>query len=279
MKRAVLISVLALLTAGTIPALAQPPEVHVPVPEGWTLVDQEYRYGRDNLWEYINGAAELFLTYRFRELIVADFEQGDEAITVSVYDMGRPLDAFGVFETEKPDKAEVLADVGAGAVLQAPYQGLLFKDRFYVKIEAGAGDVSAEKLGGAMKDVAAGLPGDGGLPPQLAALPEEGRVPGSVAFAGGNFLGFEDLRSCLYADYKGAADQEYRLFVMKPSAAFLRNDNGKWNQSEQDGQMLFSREVPYSGVVVLRGGEERLIGVSGLEDVKSATKLLTSLQP
>ena len=279
MKRTVLISVLVMMTIGAVPLMAQPPEVHVPVPDGWTLVDQEYRYGRDNLWEYINGAAELFLTYRFRELIVADFEQGEAAITVSVYDMSGPLDAFGVFETEKPDKAEVLADDGAAAVLQAPYQGLMFKDRFYVKVEAGGGDVSAESLGGAMKEVAEGLPGEAGLPPQLAVLPEEGRVPGSVAFAGGNFLGFEDLRSCLYADYKVGDGDDYRLFVMKPSAAFLRNEGGKWAQSEQDGQMLFSRFIPYSGVVVLMGDKERLVGVSGLEEVKSATELLVSLQP
>jgi hypothetical protein len=279
MRRLIFFSLLVLLATAALPAVAQPPEVHVPVPTGWTAVDQEYRYDRDNLWEYINGAAELFLTYSFRELIVADFEQPGGAITVSVYDMGGTLDAFGVYETEKPDKAEVLADVGAAAVLQAPYQGLLLKDRFYVKIEAGGGDVSAENLRGAMKDVAAGLPGEGGLPPQLEALPEEGRVPGSVAFAGGNFLGFEDLRSCLYADYKVADGDEYRLFVMKPSAAFLRNEGGKWTQSEQEGQMLFSRTVPYSGVVVLLGDEERLVGVSGLEKVKSATELLVSLQP
>jgi hypothetical protein len=239
-------------------------------------VDEEYRYGRDNLWEYINGAAELFLTYRFRELIVADFEKGEEAITVSVYDMSRPIDAFGVFESEKPSAAEELKDIGAAAVLQAPYQGLFLKDRFYVKIEAGGGDVSAESLSAAMKEVATGLPGEAGLPPQLALLPEEGRVPGSVGFAGGNFLGFEDLRSCLYADYDGGG-QEYRLFVMKPSAAFLRNENGKWDQSELDGRMVFSRAVPYQGVVVLLGDKEQLLGVSGFEENEPATKLLTSL--
>jgi hypothetical protein len=277
MRRMIVGFVLVLLAVAAIPVAAQPPEVHVPTPEGWTLVDQEYRYDRDNLWEYINGAAELFLTYSFRELIVADFEQGDGAISVSVYDMGRPLDAFGVFESEKPAKAEVLKDIGSAAVLQAPYQGLMLKDRFYVKIEAGGGDVSAEALKSALTDVAAGLPGDNGLPTALAALPEEGRVPGSVAYAGGNFLGFEDLKACLYADYKGDDDSEYRLFVMKPSAAFLRNETGKWTQDEHEGESLYSRQVPYSGVVVLLGDEEQLLGVSGLDKVEPAIELLTSI--
>jgi hypothetical protein len=277
MKRMTVGFALLMVMVAAIPVAAQPPEIHVPTPEGWTLVDQEYRYDRDNLWEYINGAAELFLTYNFRELIVADFEQGDGAISVSVYDMGRPLDAFGVFESEKPAKAEVLKDIGSAAVLQAPYQGLMLKDRFYVKIEAGGGDVSAEALKSALTDVAAGLPGDNGLPAQLAALPEKGRVPGSVAYAGGNFLGFEDLRACLYADYKCEDGGEYRLFVMKPSAAFLRNENGKWTQTEHEGKTVYSRRVPYSGVVVLLGDTERLLGVSGLDQVETATGILSSL--
>lgn len=277
MRRIVVGFILVVMALAALPVAAQPPEFHVPVPDGWTLVDQEYRYDRDNLWEYINGAAELFLTYRFRELIVADFEQDDAAISVSVYDMGGPLDAFGVFESEKPQQAEVLKDIGSAAVLQAPYQGLLLKDRFYVKIEAGGGDVSADALKGALKDVAAGLPGEAGLPAQLAALPEEGRVPGSVAYAGGNFLGFEDLSACLYADYKVPDTGEYRLFVMKPSSRFLRNESGKWTKSEYEGQTMYSRQVPYSGVVVLLGDEERLLGVTGLEQVEPAADLLVSL--
>jgi hypothetical protein len=249
----------------------------VPVPTGWTAVDQEYRYGRDDLWEYINGAAELFLTYRFQELVVADFEQGDGGLTVSVYDMGGPLDAYGIFEAEKPAQAEVLADVGSAAVVQAPYQGLLIKDRFYVKVEAGGGDVSAAALGDAMGEVAAGLPGESGLPPELAALPATGRLPGTVAFAGGDFLGFEDLRACLYADYEGADGNGYRLFVMKPSAAFLRNERGKWAQSEHEGRLVFTREIPYRGVVVLLGDDERLVGVSGFAEVEAAVAVLAPL--
>ena len=260
------------------PAAAQPPEFHVPVPAGWTAVDQEYRYGRDNLWEYINGAAELFLTYRFRELIVADFEQGDLALTVSVYDMSGALDAFGAFESEKPAEADHLEDVGSAAVLQPPYQGLLLKDRFYVKIESGGGDVTAEILSAAMKDIAAALPGDNELPPQLAALPEDGRVPGTVAFAGANFLGLDDLTNCLHANYKTADGKEYRLFVMSPTATYLKNKAGRWNREEHDGVLCFHRQIPYSGAVVLMGDSDRMLGVSGFEDVGQATEFLKTLR-
>jgi len=274
MSKIVFGSVLVLLVATAIPAVAQPSEVHVPVPDRWTAVDREYRYDRETLWQYINGAAELFLSYRFRELVVADFEQGDGAITIYLYDMSRALDAFGIFEAEKPTQATVVEDVGSAALLQAPYRALMIKDRFYVKIEVGSGDVSAETLRGALQDVAAGLPGDNDLPAELAALPEENRVPGTVAFAGSDFLGFEDLSGCLYADYEDAEGEVYRLFVMKPSRSFLRNHGGKWTQSEHEGRLMYTRSIPYRGVVVLLGDEERMTGVSGFGTVAAATEVL-----
>ena len=150
----------------------------------------------------------------------------------------------------------------------------MIKDRFYVKIEIGSGDVSAETLRRALQDVAAGLPGDSDLPPELAALPEEGRVPGTVAFAGSNFLGFEDLSGCLYADYKDAEGEVYRLFLMEPSSRFLRDAGDKWTRSEHEDQLMLTRSIPYRGVVVLLGDEERMIGVSGFATVAAATEVL-----
>jgi len=251
----------------------------VPVPGGWTAVDETYRYGRETLWEYINGAAEQFLNYQFTELAVVDFEQGDAMLTVCVYDMGFPIDAFGIYETEKPARAEVLTDVGSAAVLQPPYQGLLIKDRYYVKIEAGGGDVTAESLRAALRDVAAALPGEAGLPPELSALPEPDRLPGTVAYAGSNFLGFEDLAGCLYADYDGGDDDGYRLFVMKPSSVFLRDEGGRWGRTERDGRLTFTRRVPYRGVVALTGDANRLLGVCGVETLERAMELLEVRRP
>jgi uncharacterized protein DUF6599 len=200
---------------------------------------------------------------------------------VSVYDMSRPLDAFGVFESEKPDDAEVLDGMGSAAVLQPPYRGLLLKDRFYVKVEAGGGDVTSAMLEAAMKDIAAALPGDNQLPAQLSALPESDRVPGTVAFAGANFLGLDDLSNCLHADYKTAEGREYRLFVMSPSRSFLDNAAGRWTKNADpagaEAELLFSRQIPYSGSVVLLGDETQLRGVSGLPDVAQAVELLNTL--
>lgn len=267
MKRLVRASMLlALLVA---PCLA----LDVPSPGGWTALEGEYRYGRETLWEYINGAAELFLNYQFTELVAMDFERGEAMITVCVYDMGFPIDAYGIFEAEKPKDAEIESGVGAAAVLQPPYQGLMIKDRYYVKIEVGGGDLDEASLLKALIDVAAALPGDESLPTELTNLPTEGRVPGTVAFAGSNYLGFADLSGCLHAEYEGG----HQFFVMRPSSAFLRNERGKWTVTENGPHLTFVREIPYRGLVVLMGDKEQLVGVSGVKTMEEATDLLVGL--
>jgi len=40
---------------------------------------------------------------------------------------------------------------------------------------------------------------------------------------------------------------------------------------------MFTREVPYRGVVVLMGDTQQLIGVSGFEEGEQATALLETL--
>jgi len=265
-----------LLLAGAV--AAQPAGVGVPVPEGWTAVDEEYRFGPDNLWEYINGAAELFLTYGFQELVVLDMEMGDSALSVSVYDMGQPLDAFGIYESEKPADGAGLEGVGAAAVLQPPYRGLLLKDRYYVKVEVGGGDVDAPALEAAMRDIATGLPGSDDLPAALLALPSKGRKPGTVAYTGSSFLGIDDLEACLHADYE-VDGVGFQLFVMPPSKGLLANKRGKWTVADgRNGDKVYRREIPYTGAVVLVGDDDELLGVAGLKDGDQALSLLNSMK-
>jgi hypothetical protein len=250
----------------------------VPVPAGWHAPDQEYRFGPDNLWEYINGGAELFLTYHFRELAVRDLERDDLFATLSVYDMGHPMNAFGVFERECPAGHPRLADPGAGAVLQPPYQGLMYKDRFYVKVEAGGGDLDAAVLREILAAAAAGLPGTDDPPAQLALLPAENRVPGSVAYTGSDFLGVADLRNCLHADYEDpATGRAYQVFAMRAGGDPFATLSRRWHVEEKAGEVVAWREIPYRGVVVLRRTDRGALGIVGCEDREQALALLAAM--
>ena len=86
---------------------------------------------RDNLYDYINGGAELYLSYGFNKVINRTYlrpEQPD--IVVDLFDMGTSQNAYGVFSHSMET---VDAAYGQGSQYS---EGLLlfWKDRYYVSI-------------------------------------------------------------------------------------------------------------------------------------------------
>ncbi|HOX25781.1 MAG TPA: hypothetical protein PLL30_10570 [Candidatus Krumholzibacteria bacterium] len=268
------------LLAVACPATALPPAgdgapVDVPVPAGWQAVAPAVRYPADRLSTCIGGAAALFLDYGCRELVALDAARGDTTISLHVYDMGRPLDAFGIFALERPAGDEGTVRAGAAAVLQPPYRALLLKDRFYVKVEATRGDLDAQALRAIVEALAAGLPGGDELPPELSWLPDAGRIPGSTGYASRDYLGLGELRGCVHATYRDPATSiRYRLFAFAPPAGFFETLGRSWHLQERGGERVAWREVPSAGVVVLVGDEHRLDGVADLTDLEAALAAL-----
>ena len=48
-----------------------------PLVEGWTRTGDVSTYDADNLWEYIDGAAELFIEYDVQTCMTADLSSDD----------------------------------------------------------------------------------------------------------------------------------------------------------------------------------------------------------
>jgi Family of unknown function (DUF6599) len=60
-------------------------------------------FSRDTLYEYVDGHAEYYVTAGFEGLAVGEYgadAQGQPALVVNLWDMGRPLHAFGVLMDE-----------------------------------------------------------------------------------------------------------------------------------------------------------------------------------
>jgi hypothetical protein len=73
-------------------------------PEGWIVYDQVGQFMADNLYEHINGRAELYLAYDVISLTTATFEDKadiERFVELSVFDMGNPTNAFGIFSVER----------------------------------------------------------------------------------------------------------------------------------------------------------------------------------
>src|SRR5512141_1189010 len=62
----------------------------------WKKPPKPVVYDRDNLFDYIDGGAELYLAFGFHRATTFEYTAGkDDDIKVDIFDMGSPRGAFG----------------------------------------------------------------------------------------------------------------------------------------------------------------------------------------
>jgi len=231
---------------------------------GWSPQDQPATYDAAGLWEPINGAADVFLSYGFENVTVQNFSAGDLTVSVAVYDMGRPLNAFGIYRTEAPpDVPPVRA--GTEAVVSPPYQCLLLKNRFYVKVEAYDGELDQSTGEALVAAIADALPGEADLPPEFASLPTDGMVAGSIQYTRKGLFSLSELEECVHAEYATVDGSGYQVFVMLQPDAWNKLAS-KWQETDLEGDPVLFREVPYSGLVGVIRSNDLVLGVTGAAD-------------
>ncbi len=148
--------------------------------EGFTVSGKDEIYNQNTLYNYIDGGAELYLSYGFQEAVSRRYSKADQPdIVVDVFDMGTSEDAFGVFSH---GREEVDDTFGQGSQYT---QGLLlfWKDRYYVSILAHpVTPESKQAIFGIAKNINAAVPKEGALPQVLTLLPKEGLAEESVRY-------------------------------------------------------------------------------------------------
>jgi len=238
--------------------------------EGWKPNGEVLSFNAANLWKHINGAAEFYLAYEFWELRVQDIASESIPgliVTVNIYDQRTPLNAFGVYSTERPDNTEKHS-LGTEGVVSPPYQCLLLKDRFFVKIEAFEGEID-EKTGKALlASVAKALSGSENMPAEIELLPKSGNmVIGSEGFTKSVFLGLEELNNCVHAKYNGKkTNGVYDVFLMLPESGKSSDEiweqlAAKWKGKKHKKRTILFREVPYQGFVGVIRLDDHLLGI------------------
>jgi hypothetical protein len=243
-------------------------ESDFPEIEGWTQVGDMLQYDADNLWEYINGAAEMFVEYDVQTCRTADLTSGDVTVTVDLYDMATPLNAFGVYKQESAGDGEQLANA-VEAVISPPYQALLLKGATYVKVNAVEGELTEAIGRDLLAAIAAALPGATTYPSELGLLPEEGKISGTEGYRRRGFLGLTELNECIYAEYGGEGEATWRGFVVPASldaSPIWDTLTEQWDSLEHGGRTVLFREIPYGGLVGVTQTEQGIRGVSGAED-------------
>jgi len=181
--------------------------------EGWRVVEGPVAYGPDRLYDYLDGGAERYLGYGFRELVHVRCQRGEDplaCVTLDLFDMGGAAGAFGLFRSALPPDAtpERWCTEGYSAAnVAAAWQGGL-----YVHGEADDGRPELlATLSAFVGEVCGRAPGEAVLPGFLAPLPAEGLVPQSERWVAADLFGHAFLPGGVTAAYR-LDGHEARLF-------------------------------------------------------------------
>lgn len=260
-----------------ITLLAGSAAVDFPKLTGWNASSRIENFRSEELFKAIDGAAETYLTYGFEVLQSRSFEQGELKIAVNLFDMGAPLNAFGIYRRERGSKANVI-QAGVEAVAVPPYSCLLLKDRFYLKVEAQKGKLTDEICSNLIRILAKALPGDDTPPKELKRLPAQRQVQDSLSYTRKSYLGLSELENCLHAEYTTESGKKYQLFTIVDQADRIWKElSGKWKSVEHQAGPVLTRSVPYRGLVAVVSTKKGIFGAVDLGDAKATLVVLESL--
>jgi hypothetical protein len=141
---------------------------------GWSAIDTDNYYNKSTLFSYIDGAAELYISYGFQTVMSSHYTCPNEPdIVADIFDMNEPRNAFGVF-TNMREKDQ--HQFGQGSQL---IEGSLifWKDHYFVSVTVdkftGKSKLAVDEIAGFIDHA---IVKEGDLPEVMQYLPLEERV-------------------------------------------------------------------------------------------------------
>jgi hypothetical protein len=139
--------------------------------QGWKAEEKDRSYDPQTIFDYIDGAGEVYRSYNFRELLVRRFKKENRPeIIIDFFDMASSNNAFGVFTHDLEGED---AGIGQGSTYKG---GLLsfWKGPYFVSIYAEEEtEETKEVLLNMGETVATAIQEEGEKPDLIAFLPED----------------------------------------------------------------------------------------------------------
>ncbi len=187
----------------------------LPEKQGMKMTESPQIYYPETLFEYINGAAEIYLAYDFRQLIVAQFKKVDapDSLTVEIYDMGNHKNSFGIYSAERYPDNQFLPLGIQGYIEEGTLNFLV--GNYYVKLLCfDCKDNTAEILAAFSKDIADRVEDKGRFPVLLDTFPQKGILPNTQKFILYNVMGYRFLHDGYIASYE-TQDLSFDCFLIE----------------------------------------------------------------
>ena len=258
----------------------QDKEKRIPFPEikGWKILEEYPVYSPHNLWDYINGAADAYLSYEFEKLFIAEYIKGkNQSIKVEIYQHKTPVFAYGIYSQERSADYHFIP-IG----MQGYSEEFLLhfiQDKYYIKINSVSGKTKNDKdIRIIAKEVSKTLGGEKELPEAVSWFPEDNKIQYSGKFIAKGFLGHEFLNEVFTAEYS-VGNNIFSLFIIhreEPTGCKkIISDYYRFlkKQEEPDeGYQLIND--PYNGKIMMIWEDNFICGIFNLDDEKLGKEYL-----
>ena len=206
----------------------------------WKLLEPVRTFGPDNLYEEIDGEAELFLPYGMERLTVAVLGRtarpGSE-VRLELFRMASPREAYGIWSQYRHPDQEVLRIPPSEAVV-SDASADFFRGETFVRIRSKPGNGSRNDVVGISSEIVALLTGSGSPPEEAKALDDlPGRISGSILYQKRAMLGYECLAPGFEAKFSTASSSGHYLLL--PPAA----DGGSGRKARLARELPAYREM------------------------------------
>jgi hypothetical protein len=243
-------------------------DVTLPELPGFKKIANYPVYTPDNLWDFIDGAADTYVSLGFENIHIADYKKGKNTIKLEVYKHKDDIQAFGIYASERSPSFEFVKIGAQGYKTEGSLN--FFKGNYYVKIRTfSKSEKIIQSVEVLARKVSEMLAGSSEMPAALKEFPAEGKKPNEEAYIKESVLGHEYLTNALKAKYEVGSDQ-FSIFLLKKKSvdetdrtvtAYLKSA-GLEIDDPQSGKYAF--KDGYNGDVFLSWKDNTIVIISGL---------------
>jgi len=269
MKSRLIIAIVLILLSGSI--IAQ--DIKMPDLKGFKKTTDYPVYLPENLWDYINGAADTYLAYGFVDLHVAEYKKGKNVIKIEIYKQADNTMAFGIYSTERSPSFQFLKLGSQGYIADGAIN--FFKGKYYVKIRTySKNEKTLQSAKSLTFNVADMLTGSSDMPSSLSFFPVNGKKINEETYINESVLGHKFLNKAYKATYESGNDN-FSIFIMEKNTpeetrksveAFL-SSAGTETPDSDPGKYMF--KDGYNGTIFLAWKDNRIVIISGLSKDQS----------
>lgn len=251
---------------------------------GLARTGQVRLFTKENLYEYVNGHAEYFISAGFVGLAVgeyrrAGYDETDPEVVIDIYDMEKSIQAFGVLSDESGGN---LSDISTGLTGFRSPQGISFvKGRYYIKISTYNEEIPLEGL---TDGIERAIDTESEPFPEFSRLPEIGKVV-STRFIKEAYRGLDFINNVIEREYE-VDGETVAVFIISGEEGdirklvnsfvdFFRQSDTQYSVVEKKGKSVYRINDPYEGEWVLVRLPDTLFGLYGSFDDTIINTLLT----